>query len=148
MFEKNKKMFTSFKTLNLPLGQYAITSSGVLGIRNIREIADIDIIVTGKLWDNLALNHGVIEENSVKKIVLLEGLVEVLGEKSFTSLKDQNQNNLAPTIEERIATAEVIDGLAFESLENVSFFKRLMGREKDFKDLLLIEQWEQKQKQN
>lgn len=146
MFEKNRKMFAEFKALNLPLGQYAITSSGVLGIRNIREMADIDIIVDEKLWHSLSEQHGVLQEKNVNKIVLLEGLVEVLGEESFTSDEDKNQNHLVPTIAERIATAEVIDGLAFESLENVIFFKRLMAREKDLKDLVLIEKWQKNEK--
>ncbi len=145
MFQKNQKMFEKFKALNLPLEHYAITSSGVLGIRHLREMGDIDIIVDAKLWDTLAKKHGVVQAKNVKKIVLADGLVEVLGEESFTDPLEQNQNNLGPTIQERIAAAEIIDGMSFESLDNVIFFKQQMGREKDLKDLLLIETWKQKQ---
>ncbi|MBU4381382.1 hypothetical protein L6255_02740 [Candidatus Parcubacteria bacterium] len=39
--------------LNLPKDQYAITSSGSLAIRGIREANDLDIIVTPKVWKEL-----------------------------------------------------------------------------------------------
>ena len=63
-------------------------------------------------------------------------VVEALGEGSFyTEEKEKN----APTIAHRIASAERIEGLPFESLEHVLYYKRKMGREKDLQDIRLIE---------
>ena len=134
------------KALNLPVGQYAITGSGALGIRNLRPIGDIDIIVTSDLWNILEAKDGVIDKNSVRKIVFPGSIVEALGENSFyTEEKDKD----APTIQDRIANAEIIEGLPFESLEHVLYYKRKMGREKDKQDIKMIEMLQgNKQKQN
>jgi len=43
--------------LNLPDDQYAITSSGPLAIRGIREANDLDIIVTPKVWTELSKKY-------------------------------------------------------------------------------------------
>lgn len=129
----NNSKFAAIKALNLPLNQYAITGSGALGIRNLRAIGDIDIIVTSELWNILEKKHGVITENNIKKIVFPDGIIEALGEQSYSAEKN------APTISERIANAEVIEGLPFEMLEHVLYYKRKMGREKDKQDIKIIE---------
>lgn len=132
----NQSKFAAITALNLPVDQYAITGSGVLGIRNLRAISDIDIIVTPELWNILEKEYGVTDENNVKKIVFPNGIVEALGEHSFyTEKKDRN----APTVSDRITNAEVIEGLSFESLEYVLYYKRKMGREKDKQDIEIIE---------
>lgn len=143
---KNRPKFAALKALNLPVGQYAITGSGALGIRNLRPIGDIDIIVTSDLWNILEAKYGVIDKNSVRKIVFPGSIVEALGENSFyTEEKDKD----APTIQDRIANAEIIEGLPFESLEHVLYYKRKMGREKDKQDIKMIEMLQgNKQKQN
>lgn len=136
--QKNQQKFAAVKKLNLPVGQYAITGSGALGIRNLREIGDIDIIVTNELWNTLAAKYVIVEEAGVKRIVFPDGIVEGLGECSFyTEERDLD----APTITERIARAEIIEGLPFESLEYVVYYKRKMGREKDLRDVQIIEEW-------
>jgi predicted transcriptional regulator YdeE len=132
----NQAKFGAIKALNLPIDQYAITGSGALGIRNLRAIGDIDIIVTPELWNILEKDYAIIDENNVKKIVFPDGIVEALGEHSFyAEKKDRN----APTIKDRIANAEVIEGLPFESLEHVLYYKHKMGREKDKHDIEIIE---------
>ena len=136
MIRINQEKFAAVKKLGLPTGKYAITGSGALGIRNLREIGDIDIIVTPELWDALVVKYGVTDEKGVKKIVFPHGIVEALGESSFyTEKKDHD----VPTMSERIANAEIIEGLPFESLEHVLYFKRKMKREKDLNDIALIE---------
>lgn len=134
--QNNKQHFSSIKRLNLPAGHYAITGSGPMGIRNLREIADIDIIVDKLLWNSLAKTYGIVDTGQIKKIQLPNEDIEVMGENSFyTDLVDPN----APTISERIAQAEIIEGLPFESLEHVLYYKRKMGREKDIKDIEIIQ---------
>lgn len=133
--EANRSKFAAIKALNLPIGHYAITGSGALGIRNLRAIGDIDIIVTADLWNALEKKYGITDENQVKKIVFPDGIVEAFGEHSFYPEGKEN----GPTISDRITNAEVIEGLPFESLEYVLYNKRKMGREKDKKDIELIE---------
>jgi len=145
MLQKNRKKFAAVKKLELPIGQYAITGSGALGIRNLRKIGDVDIIVTAELWNVLAAKYGVTDETGVKKIVFPNGIVEALGGCSFyTEKKDPD----APTIADRITHAEIIEGLPFESLEHVLYYKRKMGREKDVRDVLIIEEWQKSKRVN
>lgn len=136
LMRKNQQKFAAVKKLDLPIGQYAITGSGALGIRNLREIGDIDIIVTTGLWNAIAARYGITDENGVKKVVFPDGIVEALGECSFYTEKKENN---APTITDRITHAEIIEGLPFESLDHVLYYKQKMGREKDKRDILLIQ---------
>lgn len=48
-----KKLLNEFKKLNLPKGEYLIYGSGPLGIREIRKIHDLDIIVKDSFYRKL-----------------------------------------------------------------------------------------------
>lgn len=141
--QSNEEKFSVLRGFQLPIDQYAITGSGPLGIRNLKAIGDIDIIVTPKLWTALAEKHGVTDENGVRKIVLPGGIIEAFADGSFYTAPADTQ---APTIASRIKDAEIIDGLPFDSIENVLYYKHKDAREKDLKDILLIEQWMRMQK--
>ncbi len=143
MQQSNQEKFAALRGFQLPIDQYAITGSGPLGIRNLKAIGDIDIIVTPKLWTILAEKYGITDENGVRKIILPGGIVEAFAEGSFYTAPADPQ---APTIASRIKDAEIIDGLPFDSIENVLYYKRKDAREKDLKDILLIEQWMRIQK--
>ncbi len=132
----NQTKFDAIKALNLPLGQYAIASSGALGIRNLRIINDIDIIVTPKLWDTLAKQYGVTTKDGFSTIIFPDGIVEAIYNNSF--YEDEN----AHSIKTRIANADIIDGLPFETLADVIYFKQKMGREKDLSDIQLIKTYQ------
>ena len=137
-------MFAAIRELKLPLGHYAITGSGALGIRNLREIADIDIIVSAELWDVLAKEYGITEDDVTLKIVIKNGVIEAFCEDSFFIQKKEPQD---PNVQERIAQAEIIDGLPFEALNHIIYYKRKMGREKDLEDISLLEGWIKEQKE-
>lgn len=139
---KNQEKFDALREYDLPLGQYAIISSGPLGIRNLREIGDIDLIVSPELWKVLADRYGIVEKEGKCKIDFPGNDIEAFWEGSFKKLPSSK----FPSIAERIAEAEIIDGLPFESLETTVLFKRYMNREKDIRDIALIEAWLQNQK--
>lgn len=134
--EHNRKKFEAFRKLGLPIGQYCITGGGPLGIRNLREINDIDIVVSADLWEQLAKTYKVIEAKGVTKIVFADIDVEALREGSFGKLEDRNKGR---TVLERISRAELIDGLPFESLDDFIYFKRKSGRPKDLRDIEIAE---------
>lgn len=137
--QNNQRRFAALKKYNLPIGQYAIGGSGPLGIRNLREIGDIDIIVSPQLQTILAAKYGVTDDGKIKKIVFPNDDIEAFWEGSFYSIPHDSN---APTIAEMIDQAEIIDGLPFESLKYVVYFKRKMNREKDLNDIFLIEEWQ------
>lgn len=133
---KNLSKFSTVRSLNLPKGHYAISGSGALGIRNLRHINDIDLIVSQELWDSLVKKYDVIIEDGIKRIALPGGLIEAFADFSFPN---DVKGPLIPSVTERLAKAEIIEGLPFESLEHVLFFKQLMKREKDLIDIAMID---------
>jgi hypothetical protein len=137
--KKNQQKFDALKKYDLPMGQYAVIGSGPLGVRNLREIGDIDIIVSQELKDKLIAKYGMVDDGKVKKIVFPKDDIEAFWEGSFyTQPKDDNR----PTVESMIKHAEIIDGLPFQSLQDVLYFKRKMNRPKDLEDVRLIEKWQ------
>lgn len=139
-FLKGLKMnnkFDSIRKLNFEIGDYILTGSSPMGIRGLREINDVDIVVSNRLWEKLEKQYGSNDDNGNKKIIISED-IEVFGEASFYNF-EKNEND--PSIDERIEKADIIDGLAFESLEHVLYYKTKMGRPKDLKDIELIRQF-------
>lgn len=125
-------MFEEVRALKLPLGRYAITSSGPLGARDIREIGDMDLVVDDNLWDILSQQFGEVEEYGFKKVKIGEH-IEVLGVGSnFVSSPG------APTVDDQIRDADIIHDLPFVSLEHVLYFKESMGRAKDAADIVVL----------
>ena len=133
-YPANDTKFQLVRDLNLPAGQYAITSSGPIGVREIREIGDIDLVVDDDLWNKLASAYPIVQEQGVTKIRISQD-IEVLGEGSFHAAGETGQ----PSVAEQIAQADIIDGLPFVSLPHVLYFKRTMKRKKDERDIAALE---------
>lgn len=133
-YPANDAKFQLVRDLNLPVGQYAITSSGPIGVREIREIGDVDLVVDDDLWNELASAYPVIQEQGVTRIRISQD-IEVLREDSFCAPGETDQ----PSVTEQIAQADIIDGLPFVSLRHVLHFKRKMGRKKDERDIAALE---------
>jgi hypothetical protein len=126
-----KDLLEELDILELPMGEYAISGSGPLAIRGIRDSKDLDILVTEELWNALTVKY------SHKEAVSLRiGNIEVFCEKLF------GENSVGPKVEEQIRAAETIQGYPFVNLETIKFYKRLGNRDKDKHDLQLIEQFE------
>jgi hypothetical protein len=51
IYPANDAKFKLVRDVNLPVRRYAITSSGPIGAREIKEIADIDLVVDDDLWN-------------------------------------------------------------------------------------------------
>lgn len=117
--------------LNLPKKNYAITGSGPLAIRNIRNANDIDILVKKDTWENLKTKYTSYDENHIKI-----GNIEIW--KDFI--------NLTPIINEVIDSAEIIEKYPFVTLEHTISWKKFLNREKDLKDIKLIENFLKKKK--
>lgn len=131
----NKAIFESVKNLKLPLGKFALFGSGPLGVRGIRESDDADIIVTADLFNKLKNDPGwKADINKNGNEVLLRENMEV-----FRNWSPGDWN-----IDDLIKDAEIIEGLLFVKLEHVLRWKKIYGREKDLKDLELIESYLQK----
>lgn len=121
----NDKLFNELRALNLPSDQYVVFGSGPMGIRGMREIHDVDIFVTEKLWQALLKNNN--SENG--KSLRLTANIEAIREWFPGEWK----------VEELIAGADIIDGIRFAKLEMVYAWKVQRKAPKDEKDLELLE---------
>ena len=107
-------------------GQFTGRSASKWGLE--REVNATVRDVAGTAVVELRLKANVTEEGVI-------GEIEAFGKKSFPE-------EVEVSTEKRLADAEMIDGLPFESLEHVIMFKRRQGREKDLRDLELLKQWQ------
>lgn len=129
-------IFEEVKKLNLPPGEYVIVGSGPMAARGIRRYKDIDILVTKKFYKKL-IKQGwkTVEINGVN------GKFVVLKNGKFEADKRLCIGDYKPDIEAVIKNAEVINGIPFMRLEELIKFKTALGREKDLKDIELIEKY-------
>lgn len=129
----NNILFQRVKDLNLPLGEYAIFGSGPMGIREMREMHDIDLIVFDKVFNEYLEKQG-------------WEIKEIYGYRDW--LKNDNLQiemgrdwHEGWDVEGMIRGADIIDGLPFVKLDYLIKWKKFSGREKDLKDIELIEKW-------
>lgn len=118
--------FEKIKRLDLPLASYAIFGSGPMAVRNIRSANDIDIIVKPELWQDLSKKHKVRDS----RLIIIDEI--------------EIYKDWLPWIENAsglIDEAELIGGLPFVGLNYVVEWKRQMARDKDLKDIALIEKY-------
>lgn len=126
------ELITQLNQLHLPQDQFAITASGPLAIRGLREAHDLDIIVSDELWENLKTQYAqyLVEE---EKIIL--GNLEIIGKHL------RADNEIYATAQEQIEQVEIINNLPFVKLEFIKAYKQKLDREKDREDVILIENY-------
>ncbi len=130
---KFETLLGQLKKLDLPEGQYIVVGSGPLAAKGIRESHDFDILVTWDLWTKLKQKYPLSKTEPVENIDL--GDIQILGHGSMF-----RRENIA-TIDEIMSTAEIIDGVKFLNLKLLKQFKLDEGREKDLKDVELIDNY-------
>ncbi len=112
------------KDMNLPLGEYWITSGAGLVMHGVKEATgDIDLGCTTNLVEcylREGCKYRVVDDNS--RIVEVNDKIEIL------------ENWLVDKI-------ELIDGLPVGSLESIRKQKTELGREKDINDIKLIDEY-------
>jgi len=129
--ENFRKLMKKFKELRLPNREYFVYGSGPLGVRGIREVNDLDVFVIDDLYEKLKGEY----PQNVKEDKIEIGEIEIYSpwmwdwEDSVGDLK---------TVMKR---AELIDGIRFMLLKDLITLKKKMGRQKDFKDIKLIEDY-------
>lgn len=126
-------LFETLRELSLPMEDFAVFGSGPMWARGIRESKDLDLIARGKAWEWA-------QANGVKKINPVSGLeCRYFAEGSIEIYAGWYPGDW--DIDVLINTADVIDGIRFVTLDRVVDWKQRMGREKDQKDLVLIEEY-------
>ncbi|MGD1003690.1 MAG: hypothetical protein ABR884_03920 [Minisyncoccia bacterium] len=137
------------KVLGLPADKYVVVG-GAMEAFGIRPANDLDIVVTEDLFNELQQKGWKLCEcdkcraewklGSTDRILKGDG-VDILSEFSCGELYHKDTDEL-------IKNAAVIDGVAFVQLEELLKWKKAAAREKDLKDIVLIEEFLAKQKKS
>jgi hypothetical protein len=124
-------IFRKLKELNFPLGEYVVVGSGPLAARGLREANDLDIAVSPKLLAELVASGHYEQEMRHGKLFLKAPDIDVISRLDWEAYPT--------TVEQAIKTAELIKGYPFLNAAETIKFKRALGREKDFRDIALLE---------
>lgn len=126
-------IFVRVKRLNLPLGKYVVVG-GAMEAHGIRMAKDIDIVAAPDLFQDLQGKGWKLAETrlgAVKFKLKGEG-VDVFPD---YSCGESYQADVVALIK----NADVINGVPFVRLTELVKWKKAAGREKDLKDIGLIE---------
>ena len=121
------------KKLNLTMGEYVIIGSGILDALGIRKANDIDISALPQLYSRLRATGEWNEEERYGKIFLKRNGIEINPQLSWSAYPTST--------EEAISSAMIIDGIPFMNLKELRKFKKTLGRDKDFADIILIDEY-------
>ncbi len=138
MDKTTKYFLDELKSIDLPVGDWAIICSGPMIPHGLKEHChDIDIVARGAAWKK-ATKLGEVHEAAMGDNVvrLFNNTIEI-----FDGWKPGEWN-----IDELIDTAEMHLGFPWIKLEHVLKWKKIMGRVKDLKDIPIIEEYLTKQK--
>lgn len=145
--QKELSISEKVKQLNLPIGEYVVVG-GAMEAHGIRKVNDIDIVVMPKLFDEL-IQKGwkvcrcdkcqAMRRAGTKKQILKSEGIDILSEYSWY---DKYQADT----EELVKNADIIDGIPFVQLKELLKWKKVADREKDRKDVELIEKFLRAQK--
>lgn len=128
-----QKHVEQLNVLNLPKNQYVVVGSAAMAVHGIREARDIDVLPSWDLWEKLKKKYKTVLHEENENIDL--GDIQFLGNNSVF------RNESVCTLEEMIRTAYVRDGVNYLNLELLKKYKRILGREKDLKDIKLIDEY-------
>lgn len=123
-------LFKEIKNLGFSADKYVIVGGASMMARGIKKTADIDIVATPDLFEYCAQNGW---EKHIKPnggFGLHKGPVEIY--------IDVNCGNFNPTFEELKRRSQIINGAPFCSIDDVLRYKKEYNREKDIKDIKLI----------
>lgn len=127
-----ERLLSEMKSLGLPPDDFAVFGSGPMVIRGMREPHDLDVLARGEAWE--------ICKSKSKPPKAVSG-----GELcKFFNDDIEIFSSWAPgewDVDELIDTAEIFEGIRYVRLEHVLEWKRRMGREKDLKDIAMIEEY-------
>jgi len=126
-----QEIIEKVKALQLPQGEYIVFGSCPLAVAGLREANDVDMLVSKKLLKEL-------EQRCWQQIT------KASDDKPFThdvfeAHDAWDFDGYSRTLEQLLATADIVDGIPFASLAEVRAWKEASGRPKDLKDIELID---------
>mgnify|MGYP006385881877 CR=1 len=129
-------MISRIKSLGLPIGKYIVFGSSVMEIHGIRKAKDIDLIVDDEVYSELK-KRGWKRHWFFRRVLTCKALKSG-GIEAFSNIKWKKYR---VENDELFKKAELINGVPFMSLKDYLFYKKHLPREKDKRDVELIEKY-------
>lgn len=126
-----EQIIAKVKTLNLPAGSYVVFGSCPLAAAGIRKAQDIDMLVSPQVFEELKQRGWTAVDKGKDDKPLAHDV--------FEAHQNWNFSSYSPTLEQLLATANIIDGVPFAALNEVRKWKAASGRPKDLRDIELID---------
>jgi hypothetical protein len=119
------------KSLQFPDGNYVVYGSGPLALHGIRDVNDVDLLVTKELKAELKASGWKEINKGPNDTPVTKGNVEAHDTWSFCEYN--------PTLDELLSRADIYEGVAFASLEDVLKWKLASSAsDKNLKDIEII----------
>ena len=125
------------KALNLPLDQIIVIGSGILDQLGIRPASDIDLAASSDLMKKFSEESG----DWIKKFDDNQRFYFVKGDGSAEVWDGWVFDGRAVSYGELLSQSVEYDGVRFVDLEFLRKWKSWRGREKDVRDVELIDEW-------
>ena len=125
------------KALNLPLDQIIVIGSGILDQLGIRPASDIDLAASSDLMKKLSEESG----DWLKKFGYNQRFYFVKDDGSAEVWDGWDFDGQAVSYDNLLDYAVEYDGVRFVDLEFLRKWKSWRGREKDVRDVELIDEW-------
>jgi hypothetical protein len=127
-------IFLELKKLNFPPDKYLVIGGAALAGRNLKQTRDLDILVEKNFLEELRKDshwkyHPRIIPTEKAGLVNEEGTVELYPSVGKIDLE----------FEDMKTREETIEGVPFANLQDILLIKKSYRREKDLKDIELIE---------
>ncbi|HRQ86578.1 MAG TPA: hypothetical protein PLY16_00535 [Candidatus Saccharibacteria bacterium] len=135
--ENESNLLEQLKQLELPEGEYMVMGSGILNALDIRAAEDIDMVVSARVYTQLkeaGWSERVFRSGSIEQLGLERGPFQV-----FSDWTDDD--GMRKTVEELLLDADIVDGIAYNSLDKLYAYKLRRGLDKDLRDLQLIDEF-------
>ncbi len=132
----NQTFAERVKELGLPLDQMIIIGSGILDQLGIRQSADIDVATNREALEEIARSDGWVkklDKNQRQYLVKHDGSVEIWDGWEI--------DGRIVEYDELLGYAVEYDGVKFVGLDFLRQWKDWRGREKDMRDIRLIDEW-------
>jgi hypothetical protein len=126
-----QEIVAKVQSLKLPKNSYIVFGSCPMALAGIRESQDIDMLVDQATFDSFA--------QAGWQEVVKSSRDKPLTHEEFEAHHSWNFSSYKPTLGQLLATATVVDGIPFASLQEVRKWKQSSGRPKDLKDIALID---------
>lgn len=129
-------IFAKLRELNLPREEYVVIGSGILGALSIRNTGDLDLLVSPALFEQLR------ERGWKQEMVTYDGRPREKLESGDTEVfKDFWYGGNTVDTAHMIAGATIIENFPFLPLEKLREIKVAFNREKDHRDIALIDRY-------